>query len=210
MSFVKRTIFKDDADKDIYLYHLMLNLGERFSEVYQYNFKYSFKFADGNTAILSTSTYSMCLEIDTGNHNEWGDREIFELCEIGTSNSMYIMNFRTYRAWGRNFMENDTRAREYTFFDSDGLMDDDELDIKFYDGKIGMQEDEYFQISLIRPDVVLKYEDLERYMEAMTCKSEKLKNLCFYYRHDAPISVEDYHYLYDEVLRFIEEHVPCQ
>ncbi|WP_416470409.1 hypothetical protein [Salmonella enterica] len=210
MSFMKRTIFKDDADKDIYLYHLMLDLGERFSDVFYHEFNHTMKLSDGKIATFKTSTYSMCLEVDTGKYNEHGEREAFELCEIGTENSMYIMNFRTYRAWGRNFIENDSRGREYTFFDSDGLMDDDELDMKFYDGKIGMQEDEYFQISLIRPDVVLKYEDLERYMEALTCKSEKLKNLCFYYRHDAPISVQDYHYLYDEVLRYIEEFVPCQ
>jgi|AGFT01.1.fsa_nt_gi hypothetical protein len=204
MTFMMRSTFKDKVDEDIYRYKLMLELGALLNKnkpkVFSYEKYmpqylcrvYGFKYADEHALVR--------VSFDMDDHEER-----YEICEIGNHEHLYIINLRTHRGWGRNFMEGDERNEEYTFFDSGNDHEDEYLDSKLDGGVINISEEEYFQQSLIRDDMVLKYEDLPRYMEALTMDCTEMKGMCFYMDLCPEVSTELLNTIYDDICLYFEE-----
>lgn len=204
MTFMMRSTFDDSVDEDIYRYKLMLELGSVLNKNKSKVFSYDklmlesacrvegFKYSEEHACVRVSIDFS-------------GEEKHYEICEIGNNNHLYIINLRTHRGWGRNFMEGSERHEEYTFFDSGDDEADEYLDSKLNGGVLNISEEEYFQQSLIRDDIVLKYEDLPRYMEALTIDHTEMKGMCFFMELCPVISTEVLNTIYNNICMYFED-----
>ena len=195
MPFTKRTEFKDKLDEQIYIFHMMLVCAERLSKV---GVLQDFDYKDGRVVFdsISNGKYTN-IEVSFRHHDKRNGIFGKNIIEFGSMTDIYNLFFEDTIGINRD-ISSECR-NDYTIYRSfDSLYNIDEMD-SFIEGGINkIPEEWYFQESLIRPDYMHKYEDIDRILEALQIEST-LKT-CFYHELIPGWVLQDYEYVYDYIM----------
>jgi hypothetical protein len=193
MNFTKRTTFSDDVDEEIYIFKMMIDISERLiglrivGEVQvNDNIDIILKFNSSTNKIVRRNKNSI-------------DKTMLIVSDRET---MDLVNVRLSTHWGFNRNPNSDNANRFSFVNSDQENLDEELDSYLEGGVMNIPEDYYFQQMLVRDDLIA-YEDIQRYLDALTMKSTLNGCVCFYKVPE--YTYIEYNLIYDKVLETITE-----
>lgn len=193
MNFTKRTTFSDDVDEEIYIFKMMIDISER---IHGLRIVGEVQVNDNIDIILKfySSTNKIVLR-----HKNRIDKSMLIVSDW---EMMDLINVRLPTHWGFNSNPNSDNANRFSFVNSDQENLDTELDSYLEGGVMNIPEDYYFQQMLVRDDLIA-YEDIQRYLDALTMKTTL--NACVGFYKMPEYTYIEYNLIYDKVLETITE-----
>jgi len=195
MNFTKRITFSDDVDEEIYIFKMMIDISER---IHGLRIVGEVQVNDNIDMIFKLNCNASTNIIVLKNKNRIDKTMLM----VSDRETMDLINVRLSTHWGFNRNPNSDNVNRFSFVNSNQENLDEELDSYLEGGVMNIPEDYYFQQMLVRDDLIA-YEDIQRYLDALTMKSTLNGCVCFYKIPE--YTYIEYNLIYDKVLETITE-----